>query len=352
MSMNTLTIPAASIRPDDILCNATGAPCARVADVIGAEESCVWVSAYSLDGDVWFPVSFDVGEETTVMREELAVTGGTPVDFSAVCEGDRLSFITTENGYGGRGVYTRTGRVRRVTERTVLVDCDDSSRAMLRRADWNARGVQRETLATTGRPSRAPLQAAAITAGAATAVALAVVLSTSTDHPTPTPTTTPHFSRSSSGIEPYRPIPEPRTTSHTSRMRERKALTEREHIAFPSTSPATPHPISTPPADIRISFYRDCTGHAQQCIDAGALTMYAGRILAGHNYNGYQWLSRVPVNRTVHVIHGPLAGTYQVYGHLRIGRQGGAIPTFPGSPDLILQTCEGSGTGFSLLRRA
>jgi hypothetical protein len=79
--------------------------------------------------------------------------------------------------------------------------------------------------------------------------------------------------------------------------------------------------------------------------------MYAGRILAGHNYMGYQWLSRVPVGRTVRVVSGPLAGTYRVYSHLTINRQGGSIPAFPGSPALVLQTCEGSGTGFSLLHR-
>jgi hypothetical protein len=79
--------------------------------------------------------------------------------------------------------------------------------------------------------------------------------------------------------------------------------------------------------------------------------MYAGNILAGHNYMGYSWLATVPVGRTVRVISGPLAGTYKVYGHLRINRQGGSIPAFPGSPALVLQTCEGSGTGFSLLHR-
>ncbi|MFE7397984.1 hypothetical protein [Streptomyces sp. NPDC057557] len=199
------------------------------------------------------------------------------------------------------------------------------------------------------RPSRTPLRVATGTAVVFTVVALAAVLSQHGDEPTMTPA--PYFSRTSSGVEPYKPTPEPRTTSHTSRIGERKALSQREAIAAPSTTPTTPHPIATPPADIRISFYRDCTGHAQKCIDAGALTLYAGRILAGHNFNGYQWLSRVPVGQEVRVISGPLAGTYRVYGHLRIGRQGGSIPTFRGSPALVLQTCEGGGTGFSLLKR-
>ncbi|MER5501322.1 hypothetical protein ABT096_29535 [Streptomyces sp. NPDC002561] len=276
--MDAITIPAASIRPDDLLCNAFGSPCARVADVIGTEGSCVWVSAYTLGGDCWFPVTYDVGEDATVIREGLAITG---------------------------------------------------------------------------RPSKTPIRAAATVAGVATAVALSVVLSMpADDDPSPRMTPAPYFSRTSSGVEPYRPTPEPRTTTHTNRGGVRKALAEKERIAAPSTTPTTRHPIPKPPADIRISFYRDCTGHAQECIDAGALTMYAGKILAGHNYDGYQWLSRVPVGRTVRVISGPLAGTYEVYGHLRVGRQGGSIPTFPGAPELVLQTCEGSGTGFSLLRRS
>jgi hypothetical protein len=211
---------------------------------------------------------------------------------------------------------------------------------------WNMRG----RLAHTGRPSRGPFRAAAVTAGAATALALSVVLANPTSHPTSDMAPAPYFSRTSEGVEPYYPTPEPRSSTNTSRHGERKALMV-EHIATPSTTPTTRHPIATPPADIRISFYRNCTGHAQECIDAGALTMYAGRILAGHAYMGYQWLARVPVGQEVRVISGPLAGTYEVYGRLRIGRQGGSIPTFPGSPALVLQTCVGDGTGFSLLRR-
>ncbi|MEU0860664.1 hypothetical protein ABZ352_35660 [Streptomyces griseofuscus] len=148
--------------------------------------------------------------------------------------------------------------------------------------------------------------------------------------------------------QPYRPTP------HMSREGKRKSLvpSARATVASPSRTPTEHHLIATPPADIRISYYRVCSSNPQPCIDAGALTMYDDVILAGHNYMGYQWLSRVPVGRTVRVISGPLAGTYRVYGHLRIGRQGGTIPTFPGSPSLVLQTCEGGGTGFSLLHRA
>ncbi|MGP3750835.1 hypothetical protein [Streptomyces sp. IBSNAI001] len=273
--MTTITIPASEIRPDDLLCGVTGVPFARVSEVIGSGESCVWVSTYSLDGECWFPVSYDVGEEAIVMREELAVTG---------------------------------------------------------------------------RPSKMPLRVATGTAFAVTALALVAVLSPPADAPeAPALAPVPYFSVTSDGIKPYRPTVEPRPSSHTTRAGERKALTK-ESIARPSSTPAAPHPIATPPADIRITYYTDCTGHAQECIDEGTLTMYGGRILAGHNFDGYQWLSRVPVGRTVRVIRGPLAGTYEVYGHQRVNRQGGEIPEFDGAPDLVLQTCEGAGTGFTLLR--
>lgn len=73
-------------------------------------------------------------------------------------------------------------------------------------------------------------------------------------------------------------------------------------------------------------------------------------ILAGHNYQGFQWLSRLPVGRRVLVASGPVAGRYRVTGHLQLNRQAGSIPSFGGA-DLVLQSCEGSGTGFSLLER-
>ncbi|MFF1684455.1 MULTISPECIES: hypothetical protein [unclassified Streptomyces] len=209
-----------------------------------------------------------------------------------------------------------------------------------------------EQLAYTGRPSRAGIRAAAVGASVATVAALAIATAPDATSPgVPPMTPIPVVTEGTPTPQPY--LPEPRPTTHTTREGERETLTPLHSatLATPSTTPRTKHPIATPPADIRISYYRDCSGNAQPCIDAGALTMYAGRILAGHNYMGYQWLSRVPVGRTVRVISGPLAGTYKVYGHLRINRQGGAIPAFEGAA-LVLQTCEGSGTGFSLLRRA
>lgn len=213
-------------------------------------------------------------------------------------------------------------------------------------------------LAHTGRPSRTSFYGGLALATVTTAAALSTVISASTPAETPSrPThlsdvvTSPVVTPSPTRMTPYKP--EPRPSTHATREGVRATLkpSARPSIVKPSRTPATRHPIAKAPADIRITYYRNCSGNPQPCIDAGALTMYAGRILAGHNYMNYQWLSRVPVGRTVRVISGPLAGTYRVYGHLVINRQHGSIPDFAGSPALVLQACEGSGTGFSLLHR-
>lgn len=117
-----------------------------------------------------------------------------------------------------------------------------------------------------------------------------------------------------------------------------------------------PEPRRKPlkPSAVHISGYRVCNQAPQPCIDSGTLTLYGQpygvNILAGHNYQGFQWLSRLPVGRTVVVTSGQLAGTYRVTGHLRLNRQSGNLPSFGGA-DLVLQSCEGNGTGFSLLHR-
>lgn len=66
-----------------------------------------------------------------------------PVDFRQVFAGDRIRFITTENGYGGRGLYTRTGTVIRTSPKTATIRCEDGTTARLRAADWNARSPQK-----------------------------------------------------------------------------------------------------------------------------------------------------------------------------------------------------------------
>lgn len=66
---------------------------------------------------------------------------------SNVHVGDRLQFITRETGFNGRGLYTRTGTVVKVTEKTVHVDCRDSydGIAVLRKyqPSWHERDVRR-----------------------------------------------------------------------------------------------------------------------------------------------------------------------------------------------------------------
>ncbi|MGW1268146.1 hypothetical protein [Streptomyces sp. NPDC002491] len=208
-------------------------------------------------------------------------------------------------------------------------------------------GASAQTLATTGRART--VARAAVVGAAVVGTTVLSVLTPQTAPPFPGlygATTAPVVTPSPVAPQPYRPEP------HTSREGKRETLTPSPSATLSTARRMTGTRSQAPaPADIRISLYRDCTGHAQECIDAGALTFYAGNILAGHNYMGYQWLSRVPVGRTVRVISGPAAGTYTAYGHLRINRQGGTVPAFPGSPALVLQTCEGEGTGFSLLRR-
>lgn len=65
------------------------------------------------------------------------------IAFTDVREGDRLSFLTSNNGYDGTGrPVKRIGTVTRVTTKTVAVDCGDNpwgKRAVLRRSAWSSR---------------------------------------------------------------------------------------------------------------------------------------------------------------------------------------------------------------------
>jgi hypothetical protein len=72
------------------------------------------------------------------------------VDPSNVHEGDRLQFITRDTGFNGAGLYTRTGVVIKVTEKTVQVVCGDPKSykpdtAVLRKdaVTWHSRDVRR-----------------------------------------------------------------------------------------------------------------------------------------------------------------------------------------------------------------
>jgi hypothetical protein len=104
-------------------------------------------------------------------------------------------------------------------------------------------------------------------------------------------------------------------------------------------------------ADARIiSSYSDTPG-SQKAIDSCKLVLWTHSPLwlAGHNWCGWQWMAYVPTGSTVKVLGGAAAGTYVVTGHLHLDRQSGALPSV--SADLVLQTCIGSGTGLTLLRR-
>jgi hypothetical protein len=101
---------------------------------------------------------------------------------------------------------------------------------------------------------------------------------------------------------------------------------------------------------ITISRYANAPG-SQAAIDTCQLVLWSSspNWLAGHNWCGYQWMAYVKTGTTVVVTSGAAQGTYVVYDHLRLGRQSGAMPST--SADLVLQTCVGSGTGLTFLRR-
>jgi len=122
-----------------------------------------------------------------------------------------------------------------------------------------------------------------------------------------------------------------------------------------STSRATQAPRSRGPVaptgrSVTISRYVDSPG-SQAAIDKCKLVLWTHSPLwlAGHNWCGYQWMAYVATGTVVHVTSGAAAGTYVVIGHKRLSRQSGSLPHL--SADLVLQTCVGSGTGLTLLRR-
>lgn len=129
------------------------------------------------------------------------------------------------------------------------------------------------------------------------------------------------------------------------------------HAATPKPKAAPPKPAPRPVVaraatarTITISRYVDAPG-SQKAIDACNLVLWshAPLWLAAHNYCGFQWLSSVPTGTTVRVTSGAAAGTFVVTGHVLLNRQGGVMPAL--KADLVLQTCVGSSTGLTLLRR-
>ncbi|HET7899824.1 MAG TPA: hypothetical protein VFL59_01470 [Candidatus Nanopelagicales bacterium] len=104
------------------------------------------------------------------------------------------------------------------------------------------------------------------------------------------------------------------------------------------------------PKTITNSRYVDAPG-SQAAIDRCKLVLWTHSPLwlAGHNWCGYQWMAFVRTGTTVRVTSGAARGTYVVTGHVRLTRQSGSLPHL--NADLVLQTCVGSGTGLTLLRR-
>jgi hypothetical protein len=133
-------------------------------------------------------------------------------------------------------------------------------------------------------------------------------------------------------------------------------------VAKPAAKPAPAKPaapvVAAPveaakavtPKPITISSYVDAPGSQAQ-IDKCHLVLWSHHPLwlAGHNWCGFQWMAYLPEGTTVRVSGGAAAGTYVVTGHVHLTRQGGAMPRT--GADLVLQTCIGSGTGLTLLRR-
>jgi hypothetical protein len=128
-----------------------------------------------------------------------------------------------------------------------------------------------------------------------------------------------------------------------------KATTStRATVRKTTTTVAATHVVS---AKVRtITRYTDAPG-SQKAIDSCKLVLWTHSPLwlAGHNWCGWQWMAYVPTGSTVRVTSGAAAGTYVVTGHLRLSRQSGSLPHV--KADLVLQTCIGSGTGLTLLRR-
>jgi hypothetical protein len=117
--------------------------------------------------------------------------------------------------------------------------------------------------------------------------------------------------------------------------------------AAPSTPNHQPAPVSR---GRTITRYLDAPG-SQKAIDGCHLVLWTHHPywLAGHNYCGFQWMAYLATGSRVTVSSGPAQGTYLVTGHIRLNRQSGSLPHV--SADLVLQTCVGSATGLTLLRR-
>ena len=145
-----------------------------------------------------------------------------------------------------------------------------------------------------------------------------------------------------------KPMVVTRSASVTARPAATPNVTPSPKASAPPTPVAATRVVSA--TTITISAYVDAPG-SQAAIDKCHLVLWSHHPLwlAGHNWCGFQWMAYVATGTTVHVTSGAAAGTFVVFGHLRLTRQGGVMPRT--GADLVLQTCIGSGTGLTLLRR-
>lgn len=78
-----------------------------------------------------------------------------PVEFGNVHEGDRIRFVTVNNGIDDDDEVWRTGTVYRATSSTIFVECEAnvlSRKAILRRNGWGMRCVGKASKSLTRRP--------------------------------------------------------------------------------------------------------------------------------------------------------------------------------------------------------
>src|SRR5690606_38397100 len=91
----------------------------------------------------------------------------------------------------------------------------------------------------------------------------------------------------------------------------------------------------------------------QALVETGALVLWGTgpAHVAGHDNMGWSWLDDIPTGTTTEITCGPATGTYKAVDHSGVSYQGGSAPGWFNNYDLVLQTCKGSGTGFTMAQR-
>jgi|SRR5690606_27821176 len=93
---------------------------------------------------------------------------------------------------------------------------------------------------------------------------------------------------------------------------------------------------------------------SQKAVDTGDLILWGDSPwhVAGHQNMGWDFLDAIPSGSTIQITCGPATGTYKAVGHKGVNYQGGYEPSWFNDYDLVLQTCAGSGTGFTVAMKA